>query len=1007
MKKSALDLAKNAIIHLASKIAALEIWAKLDALVDYLTRLDVPLDPNEPDITLLEDRTYYSANPFYLLVGDIAMDTTPNDQFTIDWQSIDLTAVTTPAANTSISESSTSDSHVSDADSSDATDALDPMETSEPNSRRGEPLLRESISEPLRDFWYDDFQNPIQPQDDFAVLEQRLERIRSCLDKALEFHCEVLLTNWVLPNSLADVADNEAARELFSQEDIAPENANESISASTLDLEATDSTLVLEFEFYSKHDWDSIATDSGDSVSFVWNEVDDANHRIDSNFQTYSGYDSVRMIVRGCEGIAPQGRAWIASIQVPQMEAEFQAWGMANTDGKMMVLGCAQVLPPLQTSDGETTAESFFAERFTALQNPSQTTTLEPLYSLVELGKSVPPSGIGFQPVNTSTLDPISIPVTVLRPEHEHEVAVSGEATQPGLAPNGSLNQQSPWGSGAGGEGDGLDEIVFLQSGIYDSEALIADLEANALATGRNISIIVLNGTENGFDQISSVLAQYNDLDAIHFVSHGTDGMLQLGGSWLTAGNFEQYEALLQTWGMALSDSGDILIYGCDVAAGPEGQAFIDTVARLTGADVAASIDKTGDSSRGGDWDLEYVATSNPSPPAPLPLSGARGDDSQMLSLPSPLWGRGAGGEGVRDEGVIETQIAFGVSLQSSYGGLLATYTVTNTNDTGAGSLRQAILDANANAGADIIVFNITGSGTQVINVASVLPTITDQVTIDGTTQTGYVAGSFVPIILDGNNLNANGLTLGVGSSSSTIRGLVIRDFGQVGIDILATSMSNTISNSFIGRMDSSGNTVTGEENTHGIVARSTGNTIGGTTSTGNVVSGNAGTGIRVEGVENTIAGNIVGLNAAGTTAMGNGNFGIYVTNGGAGTLIGGTSASARNIISSNALDGIVVDGGGAQTMLSVRIEGNYIGTDITGTQDLGNSRYGVYLFQQASGVTIGGSVAGAGNVISGNNSDGIRSEGGIYNTISGNIIGLDKNGTAKIANSTHGITFV
>jgi hypothetical protein len=413
MKTSALDLAKNAIIHLASKVAALEIWAKIDAWIDYLTRLDVPLDPNEPDITLLEDRTYYSANPFYLLVGDIGMDTTPTDQFTIDWQSIDLTAVTPPPSN-----ASTSPSLISDADGSDTSEAIDapvPSETSESNSRRGEPLLRESISEPLRDFWYDDFQNPIQPQDDFAVLEQRLERIRSCLDKALEFHCEVLLTNWALPNSLQDVADNEAARELFSQEDIAAENANESISASTLDLEATDSPLILEFEFNSESDWDSIATDSGDTVSFVWNEVDDANNRIDSNFQTYSGYDSVRMIVRGCEGIAPQGRAWIASIQVPQLEAEFQAWGMANADGKMMVLGCAQVLPPLQTTEGEATAEAFFAERFSAIQSSSQVTSLESLYSQVNLGKSVPPSGIGFQPVIASTLDPISIPVTPLR----------------------------------------------------------------------------------------------------------------------------------------------------------------------------------------------------------------------------------------------------------------------------------------------------------------------------------------------------------------------------------------------------------------------------------------------------------------------------------------------------------------------------------------------------------------------------------------------------------------
>ncbi|MFO0181181.1 MAG: DUF4347 domain-containing protein, partial [bacterium] len=666
MKKSALDHAKNAIVHLANKVAELEIWTKLDEWFDYLTRLDVPLDPNEPDITLLEDRTYYSANPLYLLVADGSMDTAPNDQMTIDWESIDLSAFTLPASTPSISDSPTYPS--------EAAETVDQGVALEPNAVGQEPLRRETISEPFRDFWYDDFETPIQAHDDVAVLEERLERIRSCLDKALEYHCEFRMTNWVLPDSVQDIADDEAARELFSREYIAAENANESISASTLYLEVSDSPLVLEFEFCSESDWESIATSSADAVCIVWNEADDSDHRIGSHFPHYSSYDSVRMIVRGCEGIAPQGRAWAASIQVPQMDAEFVAWGMANADGKMMILGCAQVLPPLHTSEGEEPAEAFFAERFTALPNPSQTAS---------------PSGIGFQPVIPSDIGFQPVIPSVI-----------------GLQP--------------------VNEIVFIQSGIYDSDALIADLEANALATGRNVSIRALNGTENSFDQISDVLAQYNDLDAIHFVSHGTDGMLQLGGSWLTAGNIDQHLTELTSWGMSLSESGDILIYGCDVAAGPEGQAFIDRVAELTRADVAASIDKTGDLSRGGDWSLEYVASANPSPPTPLPLSGARGDNSSSLLLPSPPWGRGAAGEGVLREGVIESSNPFSISMQSSYGGLLATYTVTNTNDSGTGSLRQAILDANANAGADIITFNITGSGTQVINVATVLPTITD-----------------------------------------------------------------------------------------------------------------------------------------------------------------------------------------------------------------------------------------------------------------------------------------
>ncbi len=506
-------------------------------------------------------------------------------------------------------------------------------------------------------------------------------------------------------------------------------------------------------------------------------------------------------------------------------------------------------------------------------------------------------------------------------------------------------------------------EVVFVQEDLFDRDAVVAEFAARGAEQGRAFEFVVLSSKEDGFSQVTAALTDRQDVSAIHILSHGVDGFVQLGGSWLTNWSLAQHESELLQWGTALTDDGDIVIYGCDVAASDNGQQLVQQIAALTGADVAASTDRTGNVLRGGNFDLEYRL------------------------------------------GAIDSQIMLSSDFQSQYTGLWATYTVTNTNDSGVGSFRQAILDANANAGADTIIFNIAGSGTQIINMSSALPTITGQVTIDGTTQTGYTAGSFIPVVIDGNNLNANGLTLGVGSSNSVIRGLVIRDFeGGFGIEIQATSMYNTISNNFIGRMDSNGNSVANESNNWGIVVRSGFNTIGGTTSTGNVMSGNFNQGIQIDGVQNTVAGNIVGLNAAGTTAIANGSHGIWVTANGAGTIIGGTTAGARNIISGNSWDGIVIDGGNGQTMRSVSIQGNYIGTDINGTTAIGNTRYGIYLFQQASGITIGGSVAGAGNLISGNTSDGIRADSGIYNTISGNIIGLEKTATAKLANSGNGI---
>lgn len=129
---------------------------------------------------------------------------------------------------------------------------------------------------------------------------------------------------------------------------------------------------------------------------------------------------------------------------------------------------------------------------------------------------------------------------------------------------------------------------------------------------------------------------------------------------------------------------------------------------------------------------------------------------------------------------------------------------VTNTNDSGAGSLRQAILDANLTIGADVITFNIPGSGVQTISPATVLPTITSPLTIDGYTQPGSSANSLaagdnavLKIELSGANL---GVVVGlrITAGSSTVRGLVMNRFsgGTIRID---TNGNNVIAGNFIG----------------------------------------------------------------------------------------------------------------------------------------------------------------------------------------------------------------
>src|SRR5262245_53341026 len=154
---------------------------------------------------------------------------------------------------------------------------------------------------------------------------------------------------------------------------------------------------------------------------------------------------------------------------------------------------------------------------------------------------------------------------------------------------------------------------------------------------------------------------------------------------------------------------------------------------------------------------------------------------------------------------------------------LLAVFTVTNTNDAGSGSLRQAILDANANPGPDTIRFNIGGGGLQTIRPTSALPNISDPGVIDRTTQPGS-AGT--PLIeLSGNNAGqfADGLAI-AGAGNSTVRGLVINAFRQVGIRL--TSDANVIAGNYLGT-DASGTRALG--NARGMYLNGSTNLVGGT----------------------------------------------------------------------------------------------------------------------------------------------------------------------------------
>ncbi|MEI2751790.1 MAG: cadherin-like domain-containing protein [Nitrospira sp.] len=295
-------------------------------------------------------------------------------------------------------------------------------------------------------------------------------------------------------------------------------------------------------------------------------------------------------------------------------------------------------------------------------------------------------------------------------------------------------------------------------------------------------------------------------------------------------------------------------------------------------------------------------------------------------------------------------------------------------------SLREAIIAANNTPGLNVIGFGIAGTGTHTILVTAALPTITDAVVIDATTDDSVAANGNRPAIaLDGgHSVAGSGLVLSASADGSTIRGLIIRGFNSHGIQIEAGSSGNTIAGNYIGSLDFNGaNAGAGAQNLgEGIAVFGDNNIIGGVTAADrNIISGNAYAGISVSGEAadgNQILGNYIGLDAAGTGAIGN-RSGIWVSGGADATLIGGTTAAHRNVIAVTVNEGIgIVDTGTNDTI----VQGNYIGTDATGTAAMGTGRSAVTA-AGGTGTVIGGDTVGAGNVIANSAADGVR----VYNT--------------------------
>ena len=141
--------------------------------------------------------------------------------------------------------------------------------------------------------------------------------------------------------------------------------------------------------------------------------------------------------------------------------------------------------------------------------------------------------------------------------------------------------------------------VVFIDPNVTDWQNLVNGVEPGSL-------VFILDPRQDSARQITDKLAALTEIDNIQIISHGGEGSLSLSSTQLNSANLSSYSSQLQQWGQSLTTTGDILLYGCDVAGGVIGKAFVQQISQLTGADVAASDDWTGSAALGGDWLLEY-----------------------------------------------------------------------------------------------------------------------------------------------------------------------------------------------------------------------------------------------------------------------------------------------------------------------------------------------------------------------------------------------------------------
>ena len=558
-----------------------------------------------------------------------------------------------------------------------------------------------------------------------------------------------------------------------------------------------------------------------------------------------------------------------------------------------------------------------------------------PIATQQELGNTTPITGIDLPKLLAGS--PIAVPTQAgtaiasgnLTAANINILANRYDTTQASL---NATNIQQGW------------NFVFIDSTIKNYQTLLD-------GTNGGSSVTVINPDQYGIRQVTATLASVTGANSLHIVSEGDAGNFWLGKDFVSTENIAKYANDLQAWKTSLSPAANILLYACNLASGENGAALVQAVKNYTGREVAASTDLTGSSKLGGNWNLEYQT------------------------------------------GKINSGVVFSSEAQNSYNGRLVTFTATNINDLGIGSLRQAILNANALAGADDIRFDPT-----VFNGAQAAITLATSLAIDVTTGDLTISGAF----------GASNVTV---SGNNAVRVFDITGNGNTTFDSLRIINGNTAASG--GGINNNGNgTVT-----------LTNSTVSGNRAVddGGGVWGNNGA---VIVTNSNVSGNTAidqggGIASFGTVTLTNSNVSGNTANTGGGIL----SAVAVTVTNSNvsgnttANNGGGIVGGGAVTVTNSTVSGNTTANNgggilSTGAVTVSNSNVSGNAATTGGGIFGNGTVTVTNSTVSGNMAivfSGILGFGSVTvtnSTVSGNTAqvfggGIVSGGAVIVTNST------